>query len=116
MQAQAVFLVSLAAFVVPNAVLARISGCVVVGVLALRAATVYVLARSTLAGKLHKRLHRRAMVYWSWWPCFDLLVCAACAFAGGLFGHYLWYGSLQPYFEIAGLQPYKDINPQIVPG
>lgn len=75
-----------------------------------------VFAASLYFGRLWKRRPRKAMIYWAWWPGWDLFFCLFGVISGALVGHYLWYTGLEPYYEIAALQPYDDVNPALVPG
>lgn len=114
--AEAIFLLTFGAFTCREEYACRLCGVLAIALFAWRAATIAVLIRSTVAGNLQKRMYRRTMIYWSWWPLFNFIIAALSAIAAISFGHYLWYSTLEAYHEIAGLQPYKDINPSIVPG
>jgi len=115
-QAEASFILCLLSFTLYVRPLAWLCGAAALALLASRLAIVVVLAVSLVNGKLHNRMHRRPMIYWSWWPCWNLAICCVAALCGALFGHFLWYSKYQQYYEYFSLQPYEDVNPAIVPG
>lgn len=117
LQVQAGLLLVLAAFTLYRPrLLSILCGLAVVAELLALGAVVAVLAASLYQGRLWKQRPRRPMLYWAWWPCWDFLLCCASVAFGALLGHYLWYTSFDPYYQVEHLQTYKDINPAIVPG
>lgn len=87
--------------------------CALLGTLA---ASLLVLVASVFAGKLHKRVWRRPMVYWSWWPIWTLVLCCLGSVLGGVLGQHLWRGCFRKYYELSELQTYRDVDPVLVPG
>lgn len=115
-QAEAVFVLTLAAFVVPNRPVSLLCGFLAIGLLAVRSAPVAVLAVGFFGCKLHKRAWRRPMIYWSWWPCWGFIFCFLAAFPAAYLGRYLWESTLGKYYEIAQYQTYKDVDTNVVSG
>lgn len=66
--------------------------------------------------KLQKRVHRRAMIFYLWWPALNFVLCLVAIVAGCVYGDYQWYTNLGPYTELETLQPYTDVNPSVVSG
>lgn len=79
------------------------------------AAVVGLLALSSYVGD-YPRTARRALIYWGWWPCWTLLICALAAVAGVVVGNVLWFRYMRQYHDVGALQGYRDIDPSMVPG
>mmetsp|Transcript_34708 Transcript_34708/g.73897 ORF Transcript_34708/g.73897 Transcript_34708/m.73897 type:complete len:392 (+) Transcript_34708:80-1255(+) len=116
LEAEAVFLLCFASLCVPQLPLAIGLGCIGWGIAAFRSTAAVVMICSIVVGKFQKRIHRRALTYFSWWPLWNCLVVLLSASGGTSFGHFQWFSELKPYREVKGLQSYKDVNPAVVPG
>jgi len=115
-QVEFVFLSSYGAFTIAHVPIAVICGIFAIGMVAYWLCAVVVLILSIVRGKLHKRMHRRALIFYSWWPILTFVLCSLSAVLGCSLGHLMWYTTEQPYYELDSLQPYSDVNPAIVPG
>mmetsp|Transcript_81222 Transcript_81222/g.230073 ORF Transcript_81222/g.230073 Transcript_81222/m.230073 type:complete len:382 (+) Transcript_81222:145-1290(+) len=114
-QVEAVFVLTLATFMIPYwtpAVLCGVTALRIVGVWLARLAVVAVSAGD---GKLRAH-HRVALCYWAWWPACMLCFCLIAVVCAGILGYHLWVSYIQPFHRVARLQRYSDINPAIVPG
>lgn len=116
LQVEFAFLLAVAAWVVPIQPVSVVLAAATICFLAALAAPVILLVAGLFVGKLHKRIYRRSMIYWSWWHCWAFALCCVSAIMGAFWGRYLWYTSLHAYYGIASLQTYRGINPQLVPG
>jgi len=66
--------------------------------------------------KLHKRVFRRPLVYWGWWPCWTFFFIVTAALVGAFVGRFLWKSTLSHYYEVKELQTYRNVNVDTVPG
>jgi len=78
--------------------------------------TLGLLIAGLIKGKLHHVSHRRAMIFWSWWPLWMCGMCCAAALLAGLLCYFLWAMYLRAYVHLEGLQTYHDMDPSITPG
>lgn len=115
-EVESVFLLSLAASSLSHWPLALLCGAVAASFFLFRAASVVVLVASIYIGKLHKRNHRKMILYWSWWHVWTFLFCLTAAVLGVCLGYDLWIHNFKPYYELAVLQQYRNLDPAIVPG
>lgn len=116
LQAEAVFVLTLAFFVVPHRPLSWLCGATAVCLLLVRCAPVALLVRGIFFHKLHKRAWRRPMIYWSWWPCWGFTFCLLAAASSAFLGRFLWESTFHQYYEIAEFQTYQEVNVDAVPG
>jgi len=116
LQAEAVFVLTLLTFVVPNRTVSVLCGLSAASLLLVRAAPVVVLALGLLFHKLHQRAWRRPMIYWSWWPCWTFLFCVVAAGIAAFLGRFLWESTLRQYYEIGTYQSYQNVDINVVPG
>ncbi|CAJ1336522.1 unnamed protein product [Effrenium voratum] len=109
------FAASLASFLLPR--IATL-GCVavVVYILGSLKCSLGVLLLSVLVGKIHQNHHERAVIYYSWFPCWKLVLSMAACVLGGFCGHHLWENYWQQYQEVSLLKAYRGIDPGVVPG
>lgn len=90
-------------------------GLAVFGV-ACRAIPMLIMAFSFFTGKLYKRVYRKSLIYWLWWPFFDLVMVCVAFGLGATLGSNLWYWNFQPYYHVGELQTYSNIDPAITTG
>ncbi|CAE7370982.1 CELF4 [Symbiodinium natans] len=111
----ATFAVSMGAFLLPRvlAVLCILAAGYIIGRLA---CSMFILVLSVLVGKIHKNQHERAVVFWSWFPCWKFILCCLACLAGALTGHHLWQNYWQQYSDVSLLKAYHGIDPSVVPG
>lgn len=115
-QAEVAFILALAAFLITNRFLSLLCVVLLVVFLLNRFAPVLLLTDGLLFRKLHKRVYRRPMIYWGWWPCWTFFFCITAAGVGAFVGRFLWKSTLVHYYEVEELQTYKDVNVDTVPG
>jgi len=116
LQVEAIFLLVLATVFLPRSDLALLCLAVATLIVGSWIATVAVLIAGTIKGKLHARVHRRPMVFWSWWPLCMCLMCLGAAVSAGILASYLQHTYLRNYAHIATLEAYDHIDTSIVPG
>lgn len=116
LQVEAVFLLVLSTVFLPRLDLAILCLAIAALIVGSWIATVTVLVAGTIKGKLHSRVHRRPMLFWSWWPLWMCLMLGVAAVAAGVFGFYLHHTYLRIYEHIAGLENYDHVDTSIVPG
>lgn len=81
-----------------------------------RVVTLSVFFAAVFCGRYTKDFYRSSIMYWGWWPMNLAFWSFAATVLGALMGSWLWSECLAPYYELRGLQKYKDINPEHVPG
>lgn len=109
------FILTMAAFLLPR-VMSILCILGVIYILFRLKCVLGVLLLSVLVGKIHKNHHERAVVYWTWFPCWKFLFCLLGSTMGGFVGHHLWETYWQQYSEISLLKAYRGIDPAVVPG
>lgn len=85
-------------------------------ILAFQLGRLAILVLSIYMGKLHKRVYRKSMIYWSWWPVAAPILSLLAVLLGVEFGRVLWYHNFRPYHEIAGMQTYERVEPATTSG
>lgn len=94
-----------------------VSCWVAVGLMVLsRFVTLLVFLAAIIRGQYTKSFYLSSFFYWGWWPMNTAFWVLAATVLGGLMGEWLWSTCLSPYYELKGLQKYKDINPEHIPG
>jgi len=109
------FIFSMLACIAPFP-LTLLCGICVVLILFFRVLTTGVFFWAVIAGRYTRRFYATSVVFWGWWPCWLLLLSFTSTVLGLLIGNYFWSQLLGPYYELKGLQMYKDINPHNIPG
>mmetsp|Transcript_42319 Transcript_42319/g.78825 ORF Transcript_42319/g.78825 Transcript_42319/m.78825 type:complete len:396 (-) Transcript_42319:64-1251(-) len=109
------FVASTSAFLLPRplALLCLLTAGYIIGKLA---CSMFILILSVLVGKIHANQHERAVIYWSWFPCWKFVLCCLTCVVGGLTGHHLWENYWEQYSEVSLLKAYRGIDPSVVPG
>lgn len=69
----------------------------------------------TVAGT-NSRARPSAVVYWTWWPFWKLVLCAVAAWIGSSIGNHVWHNKLYPHARMQRLQAYSEIDPRSVSG
>lgn len=116
LQVEAIFLLVLLTIFLPRWDLALLCLAIAAIIAGLWIATLAVLVAGAVKGKLHSRVHRSPMLFWSWWPFWMCLMCCIAAITAGALCFYLWSAYLRTYSHLAGLEVYERVDPSIVPG
>jgi len=59
---------------------------------------------------------RSVTVHTVWWPWWRFFMGVLAAVLGALLGRYIWHDMFNPYFELADLQVYSNVDPAVVAG
>lgn len=59
------------------------------------------------------RVRMSAVVYWTWWPFWRVMLCIGAALVGSWAGNHLWYRQLFPHTRMQKLQAYNDIDARV---
>ncbi|CAJ1426272.1 unnamed protein product [Effrenium voratum] len=70
-----------------------------------------VLVIGTVATAIGRGVRWKAVLFWTYWPFWKLVLCVAAAIGGKMLGDFLWNGSYLPAAQIGRMQVYHDINP-----
>lgn len=70
-----------------------------------------VLIFGIIATRVHSKIRWSAVVYWTWWPFFRLVMCCLAVVLGTALGNYLWYHQFLRYTQLQRLQAYQNIDP-----
>mmetsp|Transcript_107145 Transcript_107145/g.308285 ORF Transcript_107145/g.308285 Transcript_107145/m.308285 type:complete len:384 (-) Transcript_107145:259-1410(-) len=68
---------------------------------------------SALAGT---RVRPSAVMYWTWWPWWKLVLCVSAAWAGNSIGNALWHNQFLPHLRLQRMQAYSDVDPRTASG
>jgi len=93
-----------------------VCGAAALAIMAIRVAPLAVLIASIAVGRLQKPVYRKALIYWSWWPAWNFILCCVAWLAACILGRYLWHSNVEPWYKLSQLQHYDGLDPAVVPG
>ncbi|CAK9007272.1 SAM domain-containing protein [Durusdinium trenchii] len=70
-----------------------------------------VLLIGVVAATIWRGVRWKAVVFWTWWPFWKVVLCVAAACVATSFGNYLWKTSFSINQQIDRMQVYQNINP-----